>query len=65
MSELQSIKETIMKRDELSEQEANRLIAEATMQMDMYLEEGSLEEAYEICQEFFGLEPDYIFDLIV
>jgi len=32
--------------------------------MDEYLAFGDVEAAYEICSEHFGLEPDYLMELI-
>ena len=59
-----SIKKIIMKRDGLSSKEADELIAEAKEAIQEYLEYGDTESAYEVCSEFFGLEPDYLFELI-
>lgn len=55
MSEL---KLAIMTRDELSEREAERLINEAKNE----IQKGADPE--EILEDYFGLEPDYIFDLL-
>lgn len=54
---MKSIKETIMKRDNITETEANSLI-------EMAVEE--LRETYdnEICEKWFGLEADYIWNLM-
>ena len=48
----------------MSEQEADQLIEEATKQFYKYLANGDQESAEEICEEYFGLEPDYILELI-
>jgi len=53
-----------MRRDGLSAGKADFLIKEAKLTLQEYLENGELEYAEDICQELFGLEPDYIFDLI-
>lgn len=53
-----SIKETIMRRDGLSADEAQDLLNEAIQAV----EDGM--DAEDACAEFFGLEPDYIWDLI-
>ena len=58
------IKEILIQRDGMDEESAEELIQEARWQMADYLEEGDLESAYEICQEYFGLEPDYIMELM-
>lgn len=59
-----AIKEIIMRRDSLSSREADNLISEAKEQLREYLDNGDLEEAENICEEYFGLEPDYIVDLL-
>jgi len=61
---MDSIKEVLMTRDGLSEVEAELEIAEARVQLDEYLAEGDMEGAENICEEFFGLEPDYIMELM-
>lgn len=61
---MKSIKEILMERDEISAEEADGLIEDAKEALKGYLEEGDIEEASNICEEYFGLEPDYIFQLI-
>jgi hypothetical protein len=61
---MQNIVETLMARDSITENEAKELIVEAKKQFDVYLEEGDFEGAENICQEYFGLEPDYIFEVM-
>jgi selenocysteine lyase/cysteine desulfurase len=55
---LESLKQTIMRRDNLTAEEADERINEARE----WVAEGSDPE--EILYEEFGLEPDYIFDLL-
>ena len=55
MSEL---KRTLIERDGLSDQEANELITNAKLR----ILEG--ENAEEILEYDFGVEPDYIFDIM-
>ena len=55
MSELKRI---LIERDGLSDQEANELISEAKLRVL----EG--ENAEEILEYDFGVEPDYIFDIM-
>jgi len=57
-----SLKATIMRRDGLTEEEADAQIKEARDDMNERLANGEMPE--DICEEYFGLEPDYIFDLI-
>jgi len=61
---MKTIKEVLTGRDDMSEQEAEALIAEATEQFHRYLQQGDLQSAYNICEEYFGLEPDYVTQLI-
>lgn len=53
-----SIRQVLVYRDGLSEEEAEELIAEAREELN----EGRDPE--EICADWFGLEPDYIWDLV-
>jgi len=55
---VQSLKEVIMQRDGCSSAEADDLIEEA---LDAVAAGADPEE---VLEEMFGLEPDYIFDLI-
>ena len=54
----ESLKEVIMRRDNLSSDAADELIAEAKEE----LADGG--DPQEILEEFFGLEPDFIFYLL-
>jgi len=58
------LKSVLMLRDNISSLEADDLIEEAKDQLQNYLDDGDTESAHNICEEFFGLEPDYIFDLM-
>ena len=57
-----NIKEAIMERDGINSEKADELIKEAKDELNERLADGR--DAYDICQEYFGLEPDYIMDLI-
>lgn len=59
-----SIKKVLMERDKMSSSEAERLIADAREEFNYLMSTGNTEEAETICEDWFGLEPDYIFDLI-
>lgn len=61
---METIKEVIMRRDGISAEEADDLIFDAKEQLQEYLELGDIESAEQICQEYFGLEPDYIMELL-
>jgi len=58
------LKEVLMKRDMMSEFEAEARINEARTVLYECLEVGDFFAAGEVCTEYFGLEPDYIFELL-
>jgi AmiR/NasT family two-component response regulator len=59
---MESIKEILMSRDGMTEEEANDLIEQAKEDMNRRLDEGEMPD--DICEEWFGLEPDYIMELM-
>ena len=59
---LRIIKEIIMERDGHTSEEADELIRDATNDMYERLSEGEMPD--DICEIWFGLEPDYIDQLI-
>lgn len=59
-----SIKQVLMTRDGMSSQEAQELINEAREDLFTRVSNGDLFEADDICMEYFGLEPDYLFELL-
>jgi len=59
-----SIKKILMQRDGNSPEEAEKRIEEAKEAMHNYLASGDVMEAEDVCAEFFGLEPDYIMELL-
>ena len=61
---MESIKEVLMRRDNMPEDEADELIEEAKDAIATYLESGDVMAAEEVCYEYFGLEPDYLMELI-
>jgi hypothetical protein len=61
---MKTIKQILMERDGMTEAGADEMIQEARSQWREYLIDGDSEAAYEICQEYFGLEPDYLVDLV-
>ena len=52
----------LMERDGLTKAEAEKQVREATQELNTRLAEGEL--PFDLCQELFGLEPDYLEDLI-
>jgi len=59
---MESIKEVLMRRDKMSVEEADDLIAQA--KEDLYARLGDGQIPDDICEEWFGLEPDYITELL-
>jgi hypothetical protein len=59
---METIKEILMRRDNMTESEALSLIADAQQDLSERLDAG--EYPYDICEEWFALEQDYIFELM-
>jgi len=59
---MESIKSILMRRDNMSSEDADNLINQAREDMNDRLAEGEMPD--DICNEWFGLEPDYIFELL-
>jgi len=59
---METIKEVLMKRDGITETEAADLIADAVAELNYRL--ANNEDAFDICQEYFGIEPDYLIELL-
>lgn len=64
MERKENIKQILMERDGMSDDDARNLIIQADVELHYLLEEGDLDAAYNICEEFFGLEPDYLDELL-
>jgi hypothetical protein len=52
-----------MERDKITSEEADELIAEARKEFFALIDAND-PEAHDICETFFGLEPDYLVDLL-
>lgn len=61
---LESIKTVLMRRDGLTAPEAQEAIEAAREELRAALDAGDLSAAEDICQEHFGLEPDYLDELL-
>jgi len=61
---MKTIKEILMQRDGMSSTEADLDIKLAKETLAEYVEDGDLESAEDICCEFWGLEPDYLMELM-
>ena len=59
---MKSIKQTLMERDGMEAWEADDLIDQAKEDLNERLENDEL--PFDICQEWFGLEPDYLDELM-
>lgn len=59
-----TIKQILIERDGMTAEEADELIAQARAQLEEYLEEGDFAGYENICEEFFGLEPDFLDELL-
>lgn len=59
---METIKQILMQRDNMTEKEADNLIADA--RADMYYRLDHNIDANDICQEYFGLEPDFLLELL-
>jgi hypothetical protein len=60
----ESIKEVLITRDGLTEEEAQILINEARDEFYQLVEDGDI-KSFDVCLDFFGLEPDYLEDLFI
>ena len=58
----ETIKEILIRRDEMSEEEAEAEIEACRQDFNERLLNG--ETPHNICEEWFGLEPDYLDELI-
>lgn len=54
--------DVLIARDKMTKQEAEDLIAQAREDLMERLAEGEM--PFDICEEWFGLEPDYLEDLL-
>ena len=61
---METIKSILIHRDDMTPNDADKLILAAKKQLTTYLSDGDLDLAENICAEFFNLEPDYIFELL-
>ena len=59
-----SIKQILMTRDNMIERDADDLIQQAYEAFHDYLVSGDTDYAENVCSEYFGLEPDYLEELI-
>ena len=62
----ESVKQILMRRDELSSSEADEVIENFVADLNDLLDDpdGTLMEAEELVKSHFGLEPDYLMEFI-
>jgi hypothetical protein len=59
---MKNLVETLMDRDKLTREEAEKQVADVRESLMERLANGEMPD--DICEEEFGLEPDYLMDLI-
>jgi len=59
---MRTIKEILVNRDGMSDEEADDMIEEALDELRLRLDDGDSVDNF--CEEFFGLEPDYMEELM-
>jgi len=57
-----TIKQVLMQRDGLTEAEADAEVRLAREELQTRLDAGEM--PFDLCEELFGLEPDYLEDLL-
>ena len=61
---METIKDILIRRDDMTPNDADKLILKAKKQLAKHLSEENFDLAENICQEFFNLESDYIYELL-
>ena len=61
---MSDLKLVLMKRDEITSDEADDLINAAREELFELIDQGETEKAENICENHFGLEADYVMDLM-
>ena len=61
----ETILEVLRRRDNMSQEDAEALIEEAKEDLQDRMEDPvAYGDPFEVCQDWFGLEPDYVMELI-
>jgi len=58
------IRKILINRDNMTSSEADQLIEEAREALQEYLANDDQDSAYNVCEEYFGLESDYLDELL-
>ena len=61
---MESLKEVLIRRDGMTENDAIALINDARADLFNRLDSGEFVDDANFCNEWFGLEPDYIMDIM-
>jgi len=61
---METLVDILMERDEMDYDEACERVEEAKVNLRNYLDEGDMYGAMNICEEEFGLELDYLMELM-
>ena len=59
---METIKEVLIRRDGMTFEEADDMLKEAREEFDRLIEDGEI--PYDFCEEWFGLEPDYLVEFM-
>ena len=59
---MESLKQVLIRRDGLTDQQAQEQIEDARTELLARLDEGEM--PFDLCEELFGLEPDYLEELM-
>ncbi len=57
---MESVKQVLMRRDKMSEIDADNYIEDAKEELQYLLAEGEMGLLESFCEDWFGLEPDYM-----
>lgn len=60
---MKTIKEVLMRRDDLTAREADIEVEYAKEELQARIQDPSLGDPFEVCSDLFGLEPDYLEEL--
>lgn len=61
---MENITDVLVRRDGISEEEAERQVADFREEIDDMIMEGDLEGIEDALMDEFGLEPDYLMDVL-
>ena len=64
VNDMETIKAVLMRRDGISENDADNQINIALDELRQALDDDLIEVAYDVCLDHLGLEPDYLMELM-